>query len=127
MPSFIYGDLEADLINYLTSVIPDITVTDRVPTERGNDPWPQNGRLIVVRDDGGWPKPHQPRASRHAGVRIFAPTKEQAVDLGNLVSAHLNNWPTRQVTAGLPRPVPEESGRPCRYLTATILERGTQI
>jgi len=126
MPAFRYGDLEADLIAYLTSVIPDTEVRDHVPNER-NEPWPKNGQLIVVRDDGGWPKPNKPHAARHAGIRVFALTKEAAVDLATEVTAQLNAWPGRQVTAGLARPVPEESGRPCRYLTATIIERGTQI
>jgi len=129
MPGFQFRDIEADLISYLTNKFPTVIVRNQVPTERGTDTWPKHGRLIVVRDDGGWANGDDGglRATRSVGVRIWAPTKAECTDLASEVTARLNAWPNRLVKAGLSRPVSEESGRIARYLTASITERGTQI
>jgi hypothetical protein len=136
MPGFQFGDIEADLIDYLSHcyeglfgahgfpLVDPYEVRNQVPDER-SEPWPAHGRLVVVRDDGGWPDGL--RATRSVGIRIFAPTREQCTDLAHDITAALNAWPNRIVKAGLSRPVSEDSGRVGRYLTASITERGKQI
>lgn len=88
-------------------------------------------RLVTVRDDGG---PREGPVTKRCtlAVNVWAATQEDCTDLALLVAALLEDTPgVGAVVAhdGATGPVwvPDNSGRPHRYLTADLVVRGADL
>lgn len=129
-PALIYPDAVTWAVGYLEAALPDARVRDSAPDEGTDDPWPEKGRLITVRDDGGRREPFRRIAA--LAVNVWAPTSTDARDLAELVAALLENSPGSGRVVGVdsmfgPSIVPEVSGRHHRYLTADLVFTGSAL
>ena len=133
MPGVIWPDVEAAFITYMDAALTaaaatkphavDVCVGNRLPR-------PIPTRAVSVRDDGG-PVLGDVRAVARLGVNVWAESDEVCADLAALVVALIGAWPDGDpVIRAVPTraaPVPEESGKPHRYLTAEVWVRGTSL
>lgn len=137
MVAILWPDIEAEFIGYMGPALAarpeahaaDVAVRNRVPDESNDDEWPESGRLVVVRDDGGQTTPDV-RATALLGIRVWGATEAETSDLANLVVALVRGWrsPTvRRSQPSRPYSVPEESARPAHYFTAELMIRGRQL
>ena len=117
-----YPDSELWLTGALRNALTGVYVDIRIPSQR-------RPLEVIVRRDGG------PEglviADQRFGIRVFAPTEKQVSDLADETSARLRGLaftgPARRVTTTSPFPGEDESGVPCRYLTAEIAVRGSPL
>jgi hypothetical protein len=137
VPAIIWPDMESEFVAYMgpalsarpESYAQNVSVRNKVPTERDGDNWPASGRLVVVRDDGG-PTTTDVRATARLGVQVWAPSEGDASDLANLVVALLGGWrsPTvRDSRPSRPYSATETSGRPKQYLSVELMIRGRAL
>lgn len=133
MPAILWPDVEAALINYLSPALAasplsfagDIFVGNLLPN-------PRPDYAVTVRNDGG-PGALTVFADLRIGINVWALTKADAVDLAAYVVAYLNGAPESaaapfsNVTASVAYEVPDDSGQPHLYLTATLRVRGTTL
>lgn len=130
-PSILWPDVEAWAITYLTAALAarEEPYADAVAVRKdvGKAMPP---RLVTVRDDGGG-RGDVTRSSG-LGVNVWAATDEDCSDLARLVCALLEaatgNGPVVAVTGSFgPYPVPEDSGKPHRYLSVDLIVTGVPL
>lgn len=133
MPGVIWPDVEAAFVGYMSAALSAVAATRPYASDvtvGTKAPRPMPGRVVTVRDDGG-PVLGDARATARLGVNVWAESDEVCADLAALVVALIGAWPDGDpVIRAVPTraaPVPEESGKPHRYLTAEVWVRGTSL
>lgn len=86
-------------------------------------------RLVTVRDDGG-PRQDDVRKVSSLGINVWAGTEPDAADLALLIAALFEAAPGNGPVLAFdgatgPYPVPDQSGKPHRYLSVDFLIHGS--
>lgn len=124
LPVVVFPDLELWATGYLRTALG--AEADHV----GNQDDTSAAKRVVVRRDGG-PQLSPVTEDARLGVRVFAPTEQEATDLARLTQAHLaasvGQGPVRRYR-GLsgPSALPDPSG-PMRYLTCELTVVGSSL
>lgn len=132
MPAILWPDPEAALINYLRPAIVASALTFAADVAVGRVlPSPRPEYAVTVRSDGG-PVADSVFADVRFGLNVWAPTKAEAVDLAAYVTAlvgvaHEADTPFANATVAVAFEIPEDSGQPHLYTTATLRLRGSDI
>lgn len=130
-PSVLWPDVEAWAIGYLSTALAareESYAEDVAVRKDVGDTMP--ARLVTVRDDGGGRT--EVTRSSGLGVNVWASTDEDCSDLARLVCALLEAsagyGPVVACTGSYgPYPVPEESGKPHRYLSVDLIVTGVPL
>lgn len=130
-PTVLWPDMEAWATDYLRTRLAaraepyasGVTVGTRVPTT-------MPARMVTVRDDGG--SRGDVTRPTTLGVNVWAATDADCSDLTRLVLALLEASAGHGPVVACggtngPFPVPEDSGKPHRYLSVTLTVTGTPI
>lgn len=87
--------------------------------------------MVIVRRDGG-ARLDPVREAARLGVRVWGSTEKEASDLAALVRALMWAAPDGQPVVRVdelsgPVPVADESAQPLRYMTFSVVQRGSYL
>lgn len=133
MTTVIFPDAAAAFCSYLVATISAsplaFAANVDVATSLKN---PRPTYAVTVRCDGG-PPAETVFSDLRFGINVWAPTRDEAVDLANVVTALVNSMaeshatPFVDSTATVANEVPEQAEAAHMYLTATARLRGTDL
>jgi hypothetical protein len=130
MTPLVFDDPLAFIASYLNNRLPAVTTRVTLPDETPLDPWPETGRLIVPRFDGGT-RIADVRALWQFGFQVWAPTLTACLDLAGQASALItdsqNTGPVLAARATIPYPVNDAAERHRSYFTAVLTVRGHDL
>lgn len=130
-PAIVWPDLELWAIDYLESRLADRTEPFAQDVDvRNLVPKTMPARLVTVRDDGGGRDDVTKSAS--LGVNVWAANPFDCSNLARLVTAFFEDaaghGPVKaHLSTSGPYPVPEDSGKPHRYLSVDLVVTGIPL
>jgi len=131
LPIVFFPDVEQWAVEYLRSELSAMThpATENV-TVATEVPNPRHERMVIIRRDGGQQLDYARELARF-GIRIWAPTEEEASDLARAVRAIMAASPgvgpvRRYVEISGPTRVNDESGSALRYFVCELTVRSVE-